>query len=430
MAPMRSARSLPFFIIRQTVVVAFAPISSITWRTVISSLAASKLLAIAIMPSWYRQGCANQLSGLPDPYDSPSRAGFLQWPAGEERVEVSGRVAVEARGVEPPSTVRYVCSVVVVCPALTKKVCAMSKMTVRELTERYALLRELKPKTLLLYGMLWDRFERFLGREATVADLDDLVVARYLKWRAEATAWRGRPPSPASVRKDRVMIQAVWNYAARKRIVSEFPELPRIKVPARLPVGMAYTADDVSQLIRTAKRRIGKVGGLPSKWWWPTLIYAAVCSGERFTALTSLRWAQVDLERCRLVFLASTRKNATRDIERAITPQLSRMMAEHRRDAPDLVWPWDRRTRSQWASLKVLCRTAGVQYRGFHGFRRTAASYAALRDGTAAATALLDHSDPRLQRVYVDPLICPTGTDTSATLPPLDLDDSADAIGA
>lgn len=301
----------------------------------------------------------------------------------------------------------------------------MARLALREVFERYSLLRELKPKTVVLYAMLWDRFERFLGRPGTTADFDDLVVSRYLKWRAETPGWRGRLPSPASVRKDRVMLQAVWTFAARKRWVREFPELPRVKVPKRLPVGRAYTAADVAQLIRTAKKRIGRTGGLPSRWWWATLLYTAWCSGERFEALTSLRWAQVDLERRRVVFLGSTRKGSTRDIERSITPQLADMLAEQRRGPTDLVWPWDRRSRSQWASLRVLCRTAGVQYRGFHGLRRAAASYAALAGGAAAATRLLDHSDPQLQRVYVDPMICPQETDSLAGLPALDLEEPA-----
>jgi integrase len=294
-------------------------------------------------------------------------------------------------------------------------------MLVREVFERYSLLRGLKPRSVILYDMLWDRFDGFLGRPATVADFDDLVVSRYLKWRAETPGGRGKPLSPASVRKDRVMIAAVWNYAARKRWAAEFPELPKIKVPKRLPTGRAYTADDVSRLVRQAKHRIGHTGGLPSAWWWSTLLYTIYCTGERFEAATSLRWAQVDLDRCRVVFLGSTRKGSTRDIERAITPDLAAMLRMHQRQPDDLVWPWDRKSRSQWASLKVLCRTAGVQYRGFHGLRRTAASYAALAGGAAAATQLLDHSDPNLQRVYVDPLICPQESNSTAALPPLDL---------
>ena len=56
-------------------------------------------------------------------------------------------------------------------------------------------------------------------------------------------------------------LQAVWNLAARKRWVAEFPELPRIKVPKSIPTGRAYTADDVGKLIRRAKHRRGLTGG-------------------------------------------------------------------------------------------------------------------------------------------------------------------------
>jgi hypothetical protein len=35
---------------------------------------------------------------------------------------------------------------------------------------------------------------------------------------------------------------------------------------------------------------------------------------------------------------------------------------------------------------------------------------------------VLDHSDPNLQRVYVDPKICPTEQSSVDCLPPLDLD--------
>jgi integrase len=269
--------------------------------------------------------------------------------------------------------------------------------------------------------MLIDRFGVFLGHEPTVKDLDDLVVSRYLRWRAETAGWRGRRPSPASVRKDRVMLAAIWTYAARKRIASEFPELPKVKVPTRLPTGRAYTSADVAALIRRARHRIGSTGGVPSAWWWPTILYTIYCTGERLEATMSLRWADVDLERCRVVFRGENRKGSTRDIERQITPELATMLAIHRRADSELVWPSDRRSRFQWTSLKLLCKSAGVQYRGFHGLRRTAASYAALAGGTAAATQLLDHSDPKLQERYVDPLICPTDSDSTRALPTLDL---------
>ena len=299
----------------------------------------------------------------------------------------------------------------------------MEMMTLKELFERYVTLRNLKGNTASLYTQLGDRLALFLGHEPTMADLDDLVVARYLRWRAATPGYKGKVPSAASVQKDKVMLQAAWNLAARKRWAADFPELPKIRVPKRLPTGRAYTAGDVAKLIVRAKRRQGRTGGLPSAWWWPTLIYTAYCTGERYTALTSLRWGQVDLERRRIIFLGETRKGSTRDIEREITEELAVMLRRQQAASDALVWPWDRKSRSQWTSLRLLCRLAGVKYRGFHGFRRTAASYAALAGGRAAATQLLDHADPNLQKVYVDPTICPEDEISLSALPTLDLSD-------
>ena len=83
----------------------------------------------------------------------------------------------------------------------------MKTMTLAELFERYVTLRNLKGNTASLYTALNDRLSTFLGREPTLADLDDLVVSRYLRWRAETDRkstrlnssheWISRMPSSA-----------------------------------------------------------------------------------------------------------------------------------------------------------------------------------------------------------------------------------------
>lgn len=298
----------------------------------------------------------------------------------------------------------------------------MEPMTLAELFERYGDLRNLDAQTMRLYEMLLERLRAFLGHEPTVADLDDLVISRYLRSRATQSC-RGKVVRPATVQKDKVMIQAAWNLAARKRWAAEFPELPRIRVAKSLPTGRAYTADDVTKLVRRAKLRTGRTGGKPSCWWWSTLIYMAYCSGERLSALLALRWREVDLVRRRVRFLGHTRKGSTHDIERDFTADLAAMLAAREGKPDELVWPWDRQKGSLWSSLKLLCRLADVKYRGFHGLRRTRASYAALAGGTAAATQVLDHSDPKLQERYVDPTICPTEQASVDVMPPLQLED-------
>lgn len=296
----------------------------------------------------------------------------------------------------------------------------MEPMTLKDLFERYVTLRNLDVKTARLYEMLLDRLRAHLGHEPTVADLDDLVISRYLRERA-TQSWRGKRISAASVAKDKNMIQAAWTMAARKRLAADFPELPRIKVPKSIPIGRAYTADDVQAMLRRAATRAGTTGGVPSSWWWVTLLWAAYCSGERATALMSLRWGDVDFARRTVLFRGESRKGKTRSIEREITAPLADMMRARAGQPDALVWVWDRKLGSLWTSLKLLCRLAGVKYRGFHGLRRTRASYAALAGGAAAATAVLDHSDPRLQEVYVDPTICPSDRASVSCLPPLDL---------
>jgi integrase len=305
----------------------------------------------------------------------------------------------------------------------------MAEMTLDELFERYGDLRNLDAKTMVLYAMLLNRLRAFLGHEPTVADLDDLTISRYLRARASDT-WAGKPIRPASIQKDKVMIAAVWNLAARKRWVAEFPELPRIKVAKSIPTGRAYTAEDVAALIRRARHRKGSTGGKPSAWWWSTLIYMAYCTGERASALLALRWGEIDTQRRQVIFLGATRKGQTRDIERDFTADLAKILEASRGKPGELVWPWDRQKGSLWSSLKLLCRLAGVRYRGFHGLRRTRASYAALAGGTAAATQVLDHSDPKLQERYVDPTICPREESGVDVMPSLDLADRPiDSIG-
>lgn len=154
------------------------------------------------------------------------------------------------------------------------------------------------------------------------------------------------------------------------------------------------------------------------------MLYTGFCTAERISALLAVRWSDLDLDNCRVTFRAETRKGMTRDIIREITPQLAKMIRARPGVGDELVWHWDRAVKeSIWGSLRMLCNRAGVTYRGFHGLRRAAASYMAASHGRAAATALLDHSNPRLLEHYVDPAICPPERTSVDSLPALDLGD-------
>lgn len=304
-------------------------------------------------------------------------------------------------------------------------------MTLTELlNERYAPLHNLSEKTQTLYRYSIDRLEDFIAseegtrRKAVLEDLNDLTIARFLRWRAK-TPHRGRIPSQGSVLKDRVQLAAMATYAARKRLIAEFLELPRMRPVERIPRG--YTHADVEKIVRAARNRRGDIGPVPAAWFWLTLCWSAWLTAERLTALLSLRWDDVDLERRTLTFRAEHRKGHTRDIQRSITQQLAEAMAMKRRAGGELVWPWleHREKGSIFESLRILTNSAGVQFRGFHGFRKSSASY--LKAAGGDATEHLDHDRPSTtKKSYLIPEIVQNGPSAADLLPPLDLDGPQD----
>lgn len=296
-------------------------------------------------------------------------------------------------------------------------------MTLREfLTDRYAVLHNLKDRSVVLFGHSVDRFRDFLGREAELSDLDDLTVSRFLRWRA-VTPHRGKICSPASVAKDKAHLISLWNAAAKKRLVEVFPDLPRgiVKVPHKLP--SAYTVEEISRMIQQAKRRAGMIGPCPAPWFWTTLLMSNWYTGERIGSHLEARWEQVDTGRATIVFLSEHRKGLGRTITRAITPQLAAMLENGRRGPGELVWPWCeyRKPDTIFPRVQQICRSAGVQPRGFHAIRKAAGSY--LKAAGGDATEFLTHKDSKTTRDhYLDPKIVGEASALDF-LPPLDLGD-------
>ena len=188
--------------------------------------------------------------------------------------------------------------------------------TLRTVLARYAALRDLKTRTADIYAETIARFDTFLGREATTADLDDMTVASFVRWRSQHTRGKsGRPISPETVTKDRTAILCLWVFACKKRMhtTGEWPGLPKRRRVVRTPD--AYTAEDIQRLVIAARFRIGTICGQPANWWWPGLIMTLFQSGERIGAVMATRWEDVDLERGWIRFAAEDRKGGTSDNE-------------------------------------------------------------------------------------------------------------------
>lgn len=290
-------------------------------------------------------------------------------------------------------------------------------------SSEYSPLRRLAQKSINCYEVTLRHFDRHLAQvpnrvpgPANTSDLTDLTVARFL-------AARERETCRATAARDRVQLLALWRYAARKRYVDQWPEVPIIRAPTRTPTG--YTVEEVAQLIREARTMPGAVSGIEASLWWGSLLLVLWESGERITATLATRWREVDLAGRRITFRAETRKNQTRDITRSLSAQTANLLGARAGAAGDLVWPWDRDPCILWYRLKAIAKRAGVQYRGFHGIRRAAVSYVEAAC-PGAGQRLADHSSPQITvRSYLDPRIVPQGPSATELLPPLDLDGPA-----
>jgi integrase len=292
------------------------------------------------------------------------------------------------------------------------------------LIDRFAPHKDLCDRTVAMYVATLARLRDFLGREPTVDDLDDLTIAKFLRWRRVTQHSRWKLISPASLAKDSAHIRTLWNWLAKKRWkrsdgqMIEFPDYARPKVPR--PVPKAYKAEELVRLVEVGRQRKGLVSGVPAAWYWPTKIMAMFQTGERIGAVLQIRWSEVDLERHTLTFLAQHRKGHRETITRPITPDLAKMLAIQKGPPEARVWPWldDREPLSAYNSLRVLCRVAGVDYKPFHAIRKSTASYLK-RAGISARKQLGHSSEEMAEQHYYDEEI--TGRESNLDyLPDLD----------
>lgn len=281
-------------------------------------------------------------------------------------------------------------------------------MLLRELLDDlYAPLQGVSDRTQKLYGMTIKAYGEFLGCEPTIEHLAEVPVARFLQQRLSDRA-------AATAAKDRAQLRALWEFAARRGIVSDFPTLRTIRVPERVPE--AWTIGQMQQLLQSASEASGYVSGVPACDFWPALLLVCFETGERISAVLGLRWDDVTDDA--VIFRAETRKRCTRDIYRGITPTCREHLEAIRRPR-GLVFAWDRNATDIFRHLGIITKRAGLpcdRRSKFHRIRRTTASYAAAAG--VDAQKLLDHSSPTTTRRYLDPRIVkpPQACDVLPTL--------------
>jgi integrase len=275
------------------------------------------------------------------------------------------------------------------------------------LRDFYAPMTGISDRTQALYEYTLRAFGDVLGRPAETADLEDLAVARFL-------ASRVRSRSPATAAKDRAQLRAIWEFAARRRLVDTWPSLPRIIVPERVPE--AWLTEELQAILDSARAETGTICGFPASAIYRAILLTQYWAGERIGAVMELKCA--DVRGCNIIFRAESRKGGRRDIFREVPVGCADALQAVRRGPGDTAIPWQSHPTDIYRRLKRILKRAGLPTRRqdmFHKVRKTAASY--YEAGGGDAQKLMDHSSRKVTERYLDPRIVKRDRPASEVLP-------------
>lgn len=245
-----------------------------------------------------------------------------------------------------------------------------------------------------------NQFSLWLGRPATTADLDDLVVSKFLQARREKIA-------PVSVARERSGILALWNLAQARALVKYRPCVQAELVPERTP--RALTVDELRRLADSAATASGWVGPVPAGKFFLGLMLTMFETGERISAVL---WTPRDgWRRPFLTIPPHVRKGGRQERIYEVSQQVADLIdATSAHDGPTVFW-WPYSTNALRSRWKAITRAAGLgdgRDVQFHALRRSTASHLIAAGGDA--TQQLGHSCERITRKsYIDPRITMAG---------------------
>lgn len=282
-------------------------------------------------------------------------------------------------------------------------------MNLHALIESYSLERGVTESTVdqLIYAV--KRLEHFLGRPATIEDLNSDTLNRWLKDMAGAERY-----AIATINSTRGAIIGLWSFA---HVIGESQSSPsrvrRLKRPDTTT--RAWTKEELSRLIAAASQLPADrylPNGVQYRTYFATLIELAYYTGLPRADLMSITAAEFSRRpedqsaklvhiRCKTggVMVGSAPEEV---FDRFLAMQFRIRKDGHSGWETPLKWPRSWRMLYIW--MERIKKDAGVPTDGaLHKIRRSGATHV-LMDGREPSF-YLNHSDPRLaRRHYVDRL--------------------------
>lgn len=250
------------------------------------------------------------------------------------------------------------------------------------------------PGTIVQYETAIRVLGHWFGRGVAIAELSDELLSAHLNHLVQT----GR--AIATVNKQRAHIQALWNYARRRKLIDVGPDVQKLREPKRIPV--AWSLLEFEAILAAAAATAGEVKGIAAAAFWPAFLLCLYDTGLRLSALLAVTWDELDIEAGSIQILAENQKQKCEQ-RFELHPQTIEAVAAIREPARDCVFPlgvaWARRY------YKRILGRAGLSSGRrdlFHKVRRTSATYVANELGRPAAQAHLGHSTMAVTEAYLD----------------------------
>jgi integrase len=272
-------------------------------------------------------------------------------------------------------------------------------------------------KTAKQYQVQFTHYGRWLGREPTLDDLNDELLAAFLDHHAN-----GR--SAPTANKAYWCIVAIWRRASDLGMVLTRPTVQPLPEPDEIP--FAWLVEELQAILRTCGVVPGMIGGVPARLWWLGLHWTIWSTGERIGALMSVKRSALNLQRGELYVSAELRKGRRKPRLYPLLPQAVDILREAQAFDREFLFPWPLCNATLYNRYKKILAASGLptdRKCKFHRIRRSVASYLEAAGGNA--TDWLDHSGRRVtRRSYLDPRICGEN-DAARKLPRLDPPEAA-----
>ncbi len=242
------------------------------------------------------------------------------------------------------------------------------------------------------YENAFRHFHRFLGREPMVSDLDETTMTALIKHHSQ-----GRAAHTVVTLRNKLM--ALANYAHKKGLLAEVPDVPRIRVPQRLPV--AFTVNEISRLVEAARQVSGERCLIPAGKFWSALFLVAYDTGARAGAIWSLEWTDYRPDTLALLFRAEKQKQRCDQLLRVSQQTADALGAIQGIYSQRMIFPWDRAECQKSYHIKTILATAGLPHGRHDQLQRIRKTTASIMHALGAdATAQLGHSTDTVTRKY------------------------------